>query len=126
MSRADRILGRTLRRLITTQLVLLAIAAAVAAATQGLATMLALLFGGAVTIASSLAGAGRIYMAAALPGEAVTMQVAALYKSAVLKLLTAITLLALGLGYFELAPLPMLVGLAVTQISYLLTRSYGA
>lgn len=126
MSHADKILGRTLRRLVTAQLVLLAIAAAVAATTQGLATMLALLFGGAVTIASSLAGAWRMHMADALPCEAVTMHVAELYKSAVLKMLVAITLLALGIGYFELAPLPVLAGLAVTQIGYLVTRSYGA
>ncbi len=126
MSHADRFLGRTVRRLVTAQVVLLAIAAAVAVTTQGGTAMLALLFGGMVTIASTLAGAWRIHMAAALPSEAVAMHVAELYKSAVLKLLTAISLLALGIGYFELPPLPLLVGLGVTQISYLVTRSYGA
>jgi len=127
----DLAFRRTRNRLLVIQVVLIAVAAGIAFPMKGMVFGLALLYGGAISIAATLVGAWRLQVAtddatheSALPGS--TPGLGGFYSSALLRFLTVVALLAIGLGLLGLHGLALLTGFVVTQSGLLFARPVKA
>jgi len=123
----DLAFRRTRNRLLKTQVVLVALAVGIALPTKGIFFALALLYGGAISIAATLVGAWRLQVAtedAARLGS--NPGLGGFYMSALLRFVTVVALFAIGLAVLELHGLALLVGFAVTQTGLLFARPVKA
>lgn len=126
MNRAKDSLSETLRKTLIIQAILSIIAALIAHQTRGLEFALALVYGGAVTIVGTWVHAWRLLKIAAPEVDNDATQVGAeIFKGAILKLATMIGLLALGMGYFRLDPLAVLIGFIVAYLGFMFARGYA-
>lgn len=132
----DLAFRRTRNRLVIIQVVLVAVAALIAFPMKGTDFGLALLYGGAVSIAATLVGAWRLQVATdeakVESGDSSTVNqtahasVAEFYTSAVLRFVVVIALLAIGLGVIKLQGLALLVGFIVAQTGLVFGRPVRA
>jgi ATP synthase protein I len=101
-------------------------AAAIALFTKGEHFALAVVYGGAVTIAGTWLHAWRLLKIAAT-GEKYDPALAGIevFKGAVLKLGAMVALLALGMGVLKLNPLAVLIGFTVAYLGFLSARGYA-
>jgi ATP synthase protein I len=115
-----------LRKTLTVQTVLTLIAAVIALLTKGDRFALALVYGGAVTIAGTWIHAWRLLKITAT-GEDIdpTLVGAEVFKGAIFKLGTMIGLLALGMGVLKLNPLAVVIGFTVAYFGFLSARGYA-
>lgn len=79
---------------------------------------LAAAYGGAVTVATTLLLGWRIKRAGELARLDPRKSMRILYVSAVWRFTLAVALFALGIGYFRLDPLAVIVGFMLTQLAY--------
>jgi len=87
-----------------------------------------LLYGGAVTIFTTLYSGWRFKFDTEQVDKAPSMMMAGLYKGTLLRFLMVIALLLLGLRYFQLDPAAVILGFVVTQSGYFfgsLTARWG-
>ena len=117
---------RTLLRLLLIQGVLVLSAAIIAYLMQGIEFSLALIFGGAASIAGTLVGAWRIRIATDEAAHSTTLGMAEFYKGAVLRFVLVIALLALGMGVLKLQALAVLIGFIVAQTGIFFARPLRA
>ena len=117
---------RTRNRLLLIQAVLVVIAAGIVFPVKGTEFGMALLYGGAVSIAGTLVSAWRLRIAAEEATGNPAWSVAEFYKSALLRFVVIAALLALGLGYFRLHGLALLTGFIVAQTGYIFSRPMRA
>ncbi|HID48255.1 MAG TPA: ATP synthase subunit I [Chromatiales bacterium] len=117
---------RTVSRLVLIQAGLTGLAAAIALLLRGHESGLALLYGGAVSIAGTLAGAWRLKIATEEVAENAMQGVAEFYKSAVMRFVIVIALLGLGMGVLKLHALALLTGFIVAQTGYFFGRPLRA
>ncbi len=117
---------RTRNRLLLIQAVLVVIAAGIVFPVKGTEFGMALLYGGAVSIAGTLVSAWRLRIAAEEASQNPAWSVAEFYKSALLRFVVVAALLAIGLGYFRLHGLALLVGFVVAQTGYFFSRPMRA
>jgi len=117
---------RTVFRLVLIQAGLTGVAAGVALLTQGNEFSLAVLYGGAVSIAGTLAGAWRLKIATDEAAGNAMQGVAEFYKSAVMRFAVVIALLILGMGIMKLHALALLIGFIVAQTGYFFGRPLRA
>jgi hypothetical protein len=117
---------RTVFRLVAIQAGLTGIAACIALFMQGNEFALALLYGGAVSITGTLAGAWRLKRATEEVAENAMLGVAGFYKSAVIRMIVIIALLTLGMGVLKLHALALLIGFIVAQTGYFFGRPMRA
>lgn len=125
MPNRDTAFDRTLRRILQVQLILLGVAAVFFALYRGTDFVIALLYGGAVTIATTLYSGWRLKVATAGDEHGPALNMMEFYKGTLLRFILVIALLALGLGYLRLEPLAIIIGFAITQTGYLFGRGYA-
>ncbi len=118
-------LQQTLRRVVLIQAALITMAAVVLFLEKGAEFTWALLYGGAVTIASTGFSAWRLRLATEPNEHEAGMDVAGVFQSAILKYVLVVGLLALGLGVLKLHPLAVIIGFLLPQIGFLFGRGYA-
>lgn len=121
----DTAFDKTLRRILQVQVILLGVAAVFFALYWGTDFVIALLYGGAVTIATTLYSGWRLKVATAGDEQGPALNMTEFYKGTLLRFILVIALLALGLGYLKLEPLAIIIGFAITQTGYLFGRGYA-
>ncbi|HFQ14362.1 MAG TPA: ATP synthase subunit I [Gammaproteobacteria bacterium] len=82
---------------------------------RGMEPVAGLLYGGAVTIATTLYSGWRFRRDTEARDASSAMLMASLYKGTVLRFLLVIALLVLGLRYFQLSPAAVIAGFVVAQ-----------
>jgi ATP synthase protein I len=117
---------RTVVRLLLIQAVMVVLAAVMAFLMQGTEFSLALLYGGAASIAGTLIGAWRIRIATDEAIHSTTLGMAGFYKSALMRFVLVIALLALGMGVLKLPALAVLIGFIVAQTGNIFARPLRA
>ncbi|MEJ2142424.1 MAG: ATP synthase subunit I [Gammaproteobacteria bacterium] len=126
MNFADKAFRSTWRRLILIQGVLLILAAVVSLLLKGyeLNFLGALIYGGAVSIASTLINVWRIRIATEMAADNAALSMVALYKGLMLRMVVVMALLAIGF-YLKLQPAALIIGFVVAHIGYLFARPVG-
>ena len=117
---------RTLFRLLLIQGGMVLVAAFITALTQGIEFSLALLYGGAASLAGTLIGAWRVRIATDEAAHSTTLGMAEFYKGALMRLVLVIALLALGMGVLKLPALAILIGFIVAQLGNFFARPLRA
>jgi ATP synthase protein I len=117
---------RTWQRLLLIQAGLVLIAAIIAFLMQGIEFSVALLYGGATSLAGTLMGAWRVKIATDEAAHSSTLGMAEFYKGALLRLVLVIALLALGMGVLKLHALAVLIGFIVAQLGNFFARPLRA
>ncbi len=117
---------RTLFRLLLIQGGLVVVAAIIAALIQGFEFSMALLYGGGASLAGTLIGAWRVRIATDEAVHSTTLGMAEFYKSALLRFVLVIALLALGMGVLKLPALAVLIGFIVAQVGNFFARPMRA
>jgi len=125
MPNRDTSFDRTLRRLFLVQLSLLGLAAVFFYLYREGDFLIALLYGGAVTIATTLYSGWRLRVATTGDEHGPALNMAEFYRGTLLRFILVIALLALGLGYLKLEPRAIIIGFAITQTGYLFCRGYA-
>ncbi|WP_233279644.1 ATP synthase subunit I [Acidihalobacter yilgarnensis] len=105
---------------------LVLIGVGIAAYAKGQHGIEAALYGGAVALANTLMLVRRIERVGAVVSVSVQRGMALLYISAVLRFVFVLAALATGLGFFKLAPLPLIGTFVGAQAAYILisTRTH--
>jgi len=111
-------LSRGAIRVMVAQLALTLLVAGVFGVMRGRDALLAALYGGMVTVLVTGWLAWRLRRAGNA-GTAATAGLGVIYSSWVMRYVTVALLLAAGLGYLKLMPLPLLSAFAVTQFGFL-------
>ena len=111
-------LSRGAIRVVVAQLALTLLVAGVFGVMRGRDALLAALYGGMVTVLVTGWLAWRVRRAGNA-GTAATAGLGVIYSSWVMRYVTVALLLAAGLGYLKLMPLPLLSAFAVTQFGFL-------
>ncbi len=122
----DLAFRRTRNRLLLIQVILVVLAAAIALPLQGNEFVLALLYGGATSLAGTLAAAWRLRRATGRTNDAATADVAGFYQSAALRFVVVLALLVLGFGVLRLHGPGLLAGFIVATAGFLLGRPQRA
>jgi len=127
MSFAAIVMRRVVRRLFIVQLMLTIFAAFACLAWQNINGFLAALFGGSITLSGTLLMAWRISRAgeAALPVQQTgdkQQGYIEIYIGALQKFFLTLVLMAFGMGYLKLDPLAILIGFAITQMSFIANK----
>jgi ATP synthase protein I len=119
-------LREALRKTLMVQTVLTLVAAGIALFTKGDRFALALIYGGAVTVAGTWLHAWRLLKIDAAGDASDPTRVGAeVFKGAILKLASMIGLLAVGMGVLKLNPLAILIGFSVAYFGFLTARGYA-
>jgi ATP synthase protein I len=117
---------RTLLRLLLIQGVMVLVAVIIAFLMQGIEFSMALLYGGASSLAGTLIGAWRVRIATDEAAHSTTLGMAEFYKGALMRLVLVIALLALGMGVLKLPALAVLIGFIVAQTGNFFARPLRA
>lgn len=126
MYQAKDSLREALRKTLTVQTVLTLVAAVIALLTKGDRFALALVYGGAVTIAGTWLHAWRLLKIAATDVDSDPTHVGAeVFKGAILKLGAMVGLLAVGMGVLKLNPLAVVIGFTVAYFGFMFARGYA-
>ena len=125
MSFASVVMRRVVYRLIIVQIILTLIVALGYLALQNISGFFAALFGGSITLSGTLLMAWRISRAgeAAFFGKQEQQQgYIEIYIGALQKFILTLVLMAFGMGYLKLDPLAILIGFAMTQLSFIANK----
>ena len=125
MSNVETAFSHTVKKLTRLMLMVVAIAAILGFILKGTEFGLAVLYGGAITVAGALFFAWRL-RAATVDTAAPHTDLAAnagvkagiLFQGIILRLILTIALLALGMGVLKLDPLGMVIGFALPMTAY--------
>ena len=120
MSVAAQVLNRNVRRALLTQALLILITAATFALIQGWRAALSAGFGGAIALVGTWWMGRRARVAGELAHSSPAYSSLTLYAGAVQRFVFALCAFALGMGVFELPPVPLLVAFAAAQFGYVL------
>jgi len=119
-------LRETLRNTLIAQTLLTLVAAGLAWIIKGDIFALALAYGGAVTMAGTWIHGWRLLKISAGDETINPGQVGAeVLKGSILKFVTIIGLLALGMGKLKLDPLGVLIGFIIAYLGFLTARGYA-
>jgi F0F1-type ATP synthase assembly protein I len=123
---ANSAFSHTLRKILLVQIGLVLVAAAILTLVKGHEFFIATLYGGVVVIAGTIYFGWRLKIATEAVDNAPSVNSVELFKGIVVRFLIVIVLLALGLGWFKLAPAGILSGFIVAQLAFWFSRSsYG-
>ena len=125
MNFAEKAFQQTWRRLVLIQVSLVAVAAVIAFLKKGDIFTWALLYGGAVSIVSTLIHVWRIRIATETAAENNALAMAELLKGWAMRIVAVITLLAAAFAVFKLNALAVISGFIVAHFGYLLARPVG-
>ena len=118
MSHAAEILSQGIRRVLVSQIALTLLTAAAAFALLGSAAALAAVYGGGVALMGTWLLGRRISRTpeTAQQGDAVNQL--ALYTGVLPRFIVTLVLLAAGLGWLKLAPIPLIVAFGLAQLGF--------
>ena len=122
----DLAFRRTRNRLLLIQVILVLLAAAIALPLQGNEFVLALLYGGATSLAGTLAAAWRLRATTGRTNDSATADAAGFYQSAALRFVVVLALLVLGFGVLRLHGPGLLTGFIVATAGFLFGRPQRA
>ena len=122
MSFALVVMRRVVRRLLIVQVALTLIIALGYLVLQNISGLFAALYGGSVTLAGTLLMAWRIVRAGEAAATEKQQGYIEIYIGALQKFILTLVLMAIGMGYLKLDPLAILVGFAVTQLSFIANK----
>ena len=122
MSFAAVVMRRVVYRLIIVQVILTFIVALAYLAFQNINGFFAALFGGSITLSGTVLMAWRISRAGEAASTEKQQGYIEIYIGAIQKFVLTLVLMALGMGYLQLNPLAILVGFAVTQLSFIANK----
>lgn len=138
MSNVETAFSRTIKQLIGLMLIMIAGAVLVSFYLRGTIFSMAVLYGGAITVASSLFFAWRLRVATQQadnnqpdtrveqPGLNSGVNAAVLFQGIILRLVMVIVLLAIGMALLKLNPLGILIGFGLPLTAYWFSgQSYG-
>ncbi|MGH8671213.1 MAG: ATP synthase subunit I [Burkholderiales bacterium] len=111
-------LDNDVSRVLVRQAILAGGAAAVALAAVGPGVALAVLYGGAVALVSSLMLGHSVQKACVYAPTAHTKASYSLFIGLFERLALVVVLIVLGLKWLKLGPLPLIAGFAVAQLAY--------
>jgi ATP synthase protein I len=120
MSHAAEILSQGIRRVLLSQIVLTLLTSGAAFALLGSAAALAAFYGGGVALMGTWLLGRRISRTpeTAQQGDAVNQL--ALYAGVLPRFIVTLVLLAAGLGWFKLAPIPLIVAFGLAQLGFVI------
>ena len=126
MNFADKAFQSTWRRLVLIQVLLLIVTVAISLLLKGYELNFAgaLIYGGAVSIVSTLINAWRIRIATEMAADNAALGMVELYKGLILRMVVVMALLAIGF-YIKLQPAALVIGFVVAHIGYLFARPVG-
>jgi ATP synthase protein I len=118
MSHAAEILSQGIRRVLLSQIVLTLLTTAVALVLLGRGAALAALYGGVVALIGTWLLGWRVSRTpeTAQLGDAVNQF--ALYAGVLPRFIVTLALLAAGIGWFKLAPIPLIVTFGLAQLGF--------
>ena len=118
MSHAAEILSQGIRRVLVSQIVLTLLTAGTAFALMGSAAALAAFYGGGVALIGTWLLGRRISRTpeTAQQGDAVNQL--ALYAGILPRFIVTLALLAAGIGWLKLAPIPLIVAFGLAQLGF--------
>lgn len=123
MSYAADVLSKGIRRVLLSQLVLvLGVAAGswiLVGEPAGQFSALSALYGGAITMLSTWWLGRRVQQSGAIALTQPQRSQMVLYAGALQRLVLTLVLLGLGLGWLDLAPVPLIVAFAAAQLGFL-------
>ena len=128
MSFAAKAYRRMLYKIVLIQLLLVSIPVIYAYMRWGMEYSAGLLYGGAVTIITTLYSGWRFKLDTEAADKPPSALMAGLYKGTLLRFIMVIALLVLGLRYFQFDPAALILGFVVTQLGYFfgpLTARWG-
>jgi len=127
MNFADKAFQRTWRRLVLIQVLLLVVAAVISFLFKAyeLNFLGALIYGGAVSIVSTLINAWRIQVATEMAADNAALSMVELYKGFLLRMVVVMALLAIGFIVLKLQPSALIIGFVAAHIGYLFARPVG-
>jgi len=109
------------RGTLVAQIVLVFVAVGFFAATDGVASFLAALYGGAVAVVNTALLAWRLQQGKRHMHADGIRHLKSFYRSGVERLVAVLGLLAVGFGFLKLVPLPLLMGFVAGQVGFLLS-----
>lgn len=126
LSVTNNAFSHTLRKVCLIQAGMVAVTAISLALLKGHEYLLATLYGGAVIIASTIYFGWRLKIATQATDNSPAINSVELFKGIFIRFIMVVVLLALGLGWFKLAPAGVLSGFIVAQLAFWFSRSsYG-
>ena len=116
-------------RLILVQFVLVMISVIYFQLQQGQEFALAALYGGAITLITTIVSAWRIMVATRMAGSATTQDavpgVAEFYKTAIFRLMLTIALLAIGLAGLKLQAMALTIGFVAGTLGHFVVPTHS-
>ena len=127
MNFADKAFQSTWRRLVLIQVLLLIVAVVISLLLKGYELNFAgaLIYGGAVSIVSTLINAWRIQVATEMAADNAALSMVELYKGFLLRMVVVMALLAIGFIVLKLQPSALIIGFVAAHIGYLFARPVG-
>lgn len=113
------------RRLLGIQGVLTVAVAALFLARGGVPEAQAALYGGSIAMLTVWMSSRRVRLATEVARRNPGGETAVLYIGAVQRFVAVLALFILGMGWLELAPVPLLAGFAAGQAAFFLVRGVG-
>jgi ATP synthase protein I len=108
-------------RVLAIQSILIAATAGVFLVVKGYTEAQAAMYGGAIALLSAWMLARRMRTAELASQTGPQMGMQSLMIGAVLRFVVVLGLFALGMGWLELSPLPLIIGFAVAQIAFVVS-----
>lgn len=122
MSFATVVMRRVVRRLFIIQLALTLIIALSYLTFHSLNGFLAAIYGGSITLSGTLLMAWRISRAAEVGSSEQQQGYIEIYAGVVQKFILTLVLMAFGMGVLKMDPLAVLLGFAITQLSFIANK----
>jgi len=122
MQYASKVMKKTAARVVVTQAVITAIITILIILMSSPANALAVFYGGIITVSGTVLMAWRITRVARSGSQNKADGYREMAIGVVQKFIFTILLFAFGMGYLNLTPAYVLIGFAVTQISYMFNR----
>lgn len=119
MSFAALVMRRAVHRLLIIQFVIFMLVASVYLIFQSIDGFIAAIYGGGITLTGTVLMAWRIRRAGEVAAHEKQQGFIEIYAGVIQKFILTLVLMAVGMGYFKLDPLAILVSFALTQFSYL-------
>jgi len=120
MSHAAEILSQGIRRVLISQMVLTLLTSGAALALLGTAAALAAFYGGGVALISTWLLGRRVSRTPETVTQNNAVNQLALYASVLPRFIVTLALLAAGLGWLKLAPIPLIVAFGLAQLGYVI------
>lgn len=118
MSHAAEILGQGIRRVLVSQIALTLLTAGAAFALLGSAEAVAAIYGGGVALIGTWLLGRRVSRTPEIAQQGDTGSQLALFAGVLPRFIVTLALLAAGIGWLKLAPIPLIVAFALAQLGF--------